>query len=271
VPAGVIERSVEGRRALVTGADTGIGLATARALAEAGARVVLHSHLFPDAARAAARELVWARGNVARAIEADLSSTQEASRLVDGAVEFLGGLDILVNNAGMTRSVPFEEEQPEALAELVALNVGGAFACALRALPHLVASGRGAIVNLSSIHAFAGAAGFTAYACTKGAIVSFTKQLAIELAPKGVRVNAIAPGLIEVPRYFDIPGYTTEQGDRMVPIGRIGKPADVADSVLFLASDAASFITGAVLSVDGGTHAGMALDWRIDPEAGQGD
>ncbi|MBI2938949.1 MAG: SDR family oxidoreductase [Chloroflexi bacterium] len=118
----------------------------------------------------------------------------------------------------------------------------------------------GSIINLTSVHGFAGYAGHAAYAATKGAIIAFTRELAIELAPHRIRVNAIGPGLIEVPRYFaTMPDYTREKGDRLVPWGRVGLPIDVAQTAVFLASDAADFITGQVLYVDGGTTARLAL------------
>ena len=176
-------------------------------------------------------------------------------------IRLLGGLDIFVGNAGVTLIRPYEETDQAAFDELFALNVRAPFLAVRRALPELVRSGRGSIVIVSSVHALAGFAGASAYAGTKGALVAWVRQLAIELAPRNVRVNAIAPGLIEVPRYTTLPGYTTEMGGRMVPLGRIGQPEDVASAVLFLASDAASFVTGHVLVVDGGTSARLAIDW----------
>ncbi|MBA3777903.1 MAG: glucose 1-dehydrogenase [Chloroflexi bacterium] len=253
--------TLSGRRALVTGAGVGIGLATARALGEAGASVVLHYNSHGEEARAAVAELRTA-GRGADAIQADLSSARAVEGLVDRALEALGGLDILVNNAGVTVSQMVERTPVETFDWLYALNVRAMFVTIQRALPALRASGHAAVVNMSSTHGVAGFPGHAAYAATKGAIIALSRELAVELADRSVRVNVIAPGIIEVPRYFDIPGYNRELGDKMVPIGRVGLPEDVAAAVVFLASDAASFITGQTLLVDGGASAQMALRWE---------
>jgi glucose 1-dehydrogenase/3-oxoacyl-[acyl-carrier protein] reductase len=249
-----------GRRALVTGAGMGIGQGCALALAREDAVVAVHYAHSAAGARETV-EQVAAGGGQAVAIGGNLGVVAEARRVVDEAVAALGGLDILINNSGVTRAVEFGATSEAVYDEVFTINMRGMFFATQQALPHLVASGHGAVLILTSVHGFAGFPRHAAYAATKGAIIAFTRELAIELAPQRVRVNAIGPGLIEVPRYFDIPGYTTAMGDAMVPWGRVGTPADIGAAAVFLVSDAADFITGQVLYVDGGTTARMGLWW----------
>lgn len=250
-----------GRRALVTGAGLGIGQGIAIELGRQGAAVAVH-YAGSAVGAAEAVRAIEAAGGTAFAIQGDLRRVAECGRVVDEAVAALGGLDLLVNNAGVTRAQEFADTNEEIYNELFDLNMRGYFFCAQRALPHLKERRGGSIVNITSVHGGGGFPRHAAYAATKGAIIAFTRTLAIDLAPDRIRVNAIGPGVIEVPRYFDDPDYTSTGGGAMVPWGRVGTPSDIAGVVAFLASDAAEFITGQTLYVDGGTNARMGLNWE---------
>lgn len=256
---------LEGRSALVTGSGIGIGEGIARELAREGARVALHYAASAEGAHAAMAEIT-AAGGEAIALQGDLRYVADCERVVSEAADAFDGLDILVNNAGVTRAQPFEDTTEELYDEMFNLNMKGYFFCAQTALPYLEASGHGSIINITSIHGGGGFPNHAAYAGTKGAVIGFTRSLAIELAPRGVRVNAIGPGVIEVPRYFNMPGYTTDFGHTLLPIGRVGLPRDIAPAVAFLAGDGAAFITGQTLYVDGGTNARMGLFWETPAE-----
>ncbi|MCS7256435.1 MAG: SDR family NAD(P)-dependent oxidoreductase, partial [Thermomicrobium sp.] len=188
---------LDGKRALVTGAGMGIGRGIALALAQEGAAVALHyAHSRSGAEEAA--EAIRSAGGRAVVIGGDLRSVAECRRVVDEAAAALGGLDILVNNAGVTRARPFLDFPEEVYDELFDLNMRSTFFCSQQAARYMAEQGGGTILNITSIHGAAGFPRHAAYAATKGAIIAFTRSLAIELAPLRIRVNAIGPGLIEV-------------------------------------------------------------------------
>jgi len=207
-----VSRPLEGRRALVTGAGTGIGQGIARELALQGASVAIHYAHSGEGARDVCLEITSAGGR-AMVLRGDLARVADCRRVVDEAAAELGGLDVLVNNSGVTKSGdPLALTEPQ-YDELFDVNVRAAYFCAQQATPHLERRG-GSIVSVSSIHGGAGFPGHAAYAATKGALNAFTRALAVDLAPKKIRVNAVAPGFIETPRYFQMPGYSSERTAR---------------------------------------------------------
>jgi 3-oxoacyl-[acyl-carrier protein] reductase len=234
--------SLEGKTALVTGASKGIGRAIAEELARAGARVVVGYRSGQDEAE----ELAAAIGG--RAVQADVSSPDEARRLVEEA----GDVDVLVNNAGLTRDGLLARMPDDDWDTVIGTNLSSVFyTCRAVTRPMMKKRG-GAIVNISSVVGVHGNWGQTNYAASKAGIIGFTKSLARELGSRNVRANVVAPGYVKTQLTDVLPEEATKAMVANTPLGRVAEPAEVAGAVRFLASDAAAFITGEVLLVDGG-------------------
>ena len=256
------------RRVLVTGAGTGIGRGVALAFASAGARVALHYHRSTSGAESAVRE-IEAAGGTARAFRGDFRDVNAVRGVGRDAIAYLGGLDTLVNNAGISVNIPFDRVTPEQFDTVFDVNIRATYFLTQAVLPALE-DGGGSVINLTSIHALEGVPEHTIYASTKGALVSFTRTLAIELAPRGVRVNAIAPGAVVVENWGDaMPNLDLEALGRAIPAGFVGEPRDVARVALFLASEDARYIIGQTLVVDGGTVSWMPFDDQFRHSTGR--
>jgi NAD(P)-dependent dehydrogenase (short-subunit alcohol dehydrogenase family) len=250
---------MSGKRVLITGSGTGIGRGVALEFAKEGAAVVLHYAHSGDGAHSAV-EQICAAGSKATAFQADLADLMQVRQLADRAINFLGGVDILVNNAGITMNRPFLQVTPEQFDTLYHVNIRGMFFLTQSCVPAMLAQGQGAVINLTSVHAYAGMTEHTIYAGTKGAIVAFTRVLALELAPKNIRVNAIAPGWILVENHLKVmQDLDQEAAGHTIPAGFIGQPWDIGRLALFLASDDARYIIGQTLVIDGGQLAIMPL------------
>ena len=251
-----MKNNLEGKKVLVTGAGTGIGRGIAIGFANAGASVALHYSRSSAGAENTVKEILE-RGGKAAAFKADFEKVEPVKEMAQQAIDFLGGLDVLVNNAGITMNKPFGEVTVEQFDILYHVNVRATFFLTQAVLPELEKS-KGTIINITSIHAFEGYQEHSVYAGTRGAIVAFNRELAIELAPRGIRVNAIAPGSVEVEnQHRVIANFDPVESGRNIPAGFMGTPGDIAGVAVFLASPEARYIVGQTLIVDGGTTSWM--------------
>ena len=238
------------RTAIITGASRGIGRATALLFAGEGASVVVADVNTDDGTEVVER--IESDGGTASFVSVDVTDSEQVQGMVDHAIELYGGVDILVNNAGITKDATLKKMSEEAFDQVVDVNLKGVFNCTKAALPALTDSEHGRVLNAASVVGLYGNFGQTNYVATKSGVIGMTKTWARELGRDGVTVNAVAPGFIETPMVDTVPDKVLEQLKGRTPLGRLGTAEDIANAYLFLASEEASFITGAVLSVDGG-------------------
>jgi 3-oxoacyl-[acyl-carrier protein] reductase len=235
--------------ALVTGGSRGIGAAIARRLAQEGARVAVNYHTSAGQAQALVDEL-RALGAEAEAFQADVSNVGQAERLVALTVERFGKLDVLVNNAGIAELRPLGKIDPDHYQRLLNTNIGSALFVTQAATRHLGAGGR--VIAISSVMANFGFPGASLYSASKAALGSLVRTWSTELGPRGITVNAVAPGLTETDMTADFPPETRAAVISRTPLGRLGQPADIANIVAFLASDDACWVNGQTITADGG-------------------
>ncbi len=238
------------KTAVVTGGSRGIGKATAVAFASEGANVLILD-VMEDVGQETANEINSSGGN-AFFMKVDVCDQSSLQKALDKAIEEHGKVDVLINNAGITADSSLKKMTEEQFDKVIAVNLKGVFNCTKIFGLHMAQNGKGAIINASSIVAHYGNFCQTNYVATKTGVIGMTKVWARELGPKGVRVNAIAPGFVETDMIKTVPEEILEKLRAQVPLKRLGSPEDIARAYLFLASDEASYINGAILNVDGG-------------------
>ena len=242
---------LDGEIALVTGGSRGIGRAIALRLAEEGAKVAIN-YAGNQTAAEEVKAIIEQHGGTAMIVQTDVSDSTAAAEMVARVHEELGGLDILVNNAGITRDTLLVRMKDEDFDAVINTNLKGIYACTKAAAKFMTKQRSGRIVNLSSVVGEIGNIGQTNYAAAKAGVIGFSKAAAKELAARHVTVNVVAPGFIDTDMTAVLKDSIREKLIEGIPLGALGKPEHVADAVLFLVSDAASYITGQVLNVDGG-------------------
>lgn len=240
------------KTAVVTGASRGIGAACAVALAKSGYNVILGYKVNKERAEQLAEVLVSGYGIAAIAVQADVSDSAQADMLIETAFRNFGRVDVLVNNAGIAQFKLFTEITDEEWSNMIGTNLTGVFNCSRAAAKIMINQKSGSIVNISSMWGQVGASCEVHYSASKAGVIGLTQALAKELAPSGVRVNCICPGVIKTDMLSEIDEETIDALIEETPMGRIGTPKDIADSVAFLSSDRAEFITGQILPVNGG-------------------
>jgi acetoacetyl-CoA reductase len=246
--------SLQSRVALVTGAVGGIGRAIALHLAQEGATLALHYLVEPDEVAAGFLKEFSQAGYKAKIYKADLSRFEDVTTLVDTVTKDFGQIDILVNNAGITMDRTLKNMKPDEWEKVIAVDLSSVFYCSKAVINQMLSRSYGRIVSISSVVGQKGNVGQTNYAAAKAAIIGFTKSLALETAKKGITVNAVAPGFVKTAMTDKIPKEIMEKIVETIPTGRLAEPSEIARAVLFLADEKSSYITGHVLSVNGGLY-----------------
>lgn len=240
------------KTAVVTGASRGIGASVSVALAKSGYNVILGYKNNKERAEQLAQVIISGYGVSAEAVRCDVASSQEAKELVERAAKFYGSVDVLVNNAGISQQKLFTDITDEDWQEMIGTNLTGVFNTCREASKYMVSQKSGSIVNISSMWGQVGASCEVHYSASKAGVIGLTKALAKELAPSGIRVNCVCPGVVMTDMMKDFSEETLQALREETPLMKLGSPKNIADAVSFLCSDRAEFITGQVLGVNGG-------------------
>lgn len=238
---------LQGKVAIITGAANGIGLAAVKRFIEEGATVIM-----ADYDEKVGYQVAQSFGEHVQFFAVDVSNREQVQQMVDKVIASIGHIDILVNNAGITRDAMLVKMSEEDFNEVLQVNINGVFNCTQAVVPHMIEHGKGKVISTSSVSGVYGNVGQTNYAASKAAIVGITKSWAKELGRKGICVNAVAPGFTVTSMVEKMPDKIIEQMKSIISLQRLGKPEDIANAYVFLASDESDYITGHVLHVDGG-------------------
>ncbi|KJS50579.1 SDR family NAD(P)-dependent oxidoreductase [Desulfosporosinus sp. BICA1-9] len=247
---------LSGKVAVVTGAGAGIGKSIAEIFAKEGAKVVVSTRRAANGQPVAAE--IVRNGGQAIFVKCDVSIEEDIKVMIEKTLEEYGRIDVLVNNAGVNFVKSFEELKPEDWDRVMNTDLRGTFLCSWYSIPHMLKQGKGNIINITSVHTLAGLPGAAPYDAAKWAVVGLTKSMAVEFASRNIRVNALSPGLIDTQIWDDIKAAAPDMGECLtywksnIPAGRVGTPEEIAYTAVFLASDEASYITGANIVADGG-------------------